>query len=154
MILLGPDIRFTDSELINAISDGLQGLIGSEFHDLDLGLWIKNQSKRYALLFIGTRPYLVIGEIDLHQVFKGLPVFFSDERQVNAFSSITSEFKVPDFALAQLILKLFHHPLQVTFHRLACINFQDQVHAALEVKAEMYLLLRQKTGPPRWKLAA
>ena len=87
------------------------------------------------------------------EILKGLLVLLSHKRQFNAFGPITFELQISDFALAQIMLKLFHHPLQVAFHRFARIDFQDQVHAALEIKAKVYLLLGQKTGPPCWKLA-
>ena len=128
------DDRLTDAELVDAVSDGFDGLIDGELPNSSLFALVE---AHHRLTFVGGRVgsrdesrKLVLQEIGERRALGRIA-------HLNVQSSADAlELARGNLSGSQLSFQIFHRPVQCRLDRFVALHLEDEMDASLQIEAE------------------
>ena len=143
------DDRFAHTQLVNAISDGLNRLGHGAIFEVGQGLRLHGNSPGV----IRARGQLVLGKAILHDGEQVRPGFWRHAFQHNLVGIVGrigfADLGVVDLASPQIGLQTFDRVVRIYIDGIIHLHLQDQVSAALQVESEVNAVLQCSEGSAR-----
>ena len=139
---LAADIRFGNAELVDPVSDRLQGLIGSQLFDLFGLLFRDTHDHGQTVVVLVSGNLLQVFKLITEKLFKFLDGFRVSQgnRYPGPFDPI--QIHIPDMLFLQKRTNFLGNAFNGAFDGFLGIHFEHEVHAALQVQAEIDFFMR------------
>ena len=145
-VALAPDIRFGDPELVDAVTDRLQGLGHGQFPDA-FGLLIgqiEDQGETLAVAHAVLDPQ--VAEFIVQEGFEGLDIVRLLNSHLNTVVVDFLKRRAAHLVPPGTIFQFLGRSLDGAFNGLIGIDFQNEMHAPLKIEPQVDLFLEWKGG--------
>ena len=143
---LAPDVRLGDAELVDAVANGFEGLVHRQLlHLLDV-LVRQVEDRRKALRILAAVADPQVAQLLVQKGFELVDVLLALHLDADLQWARALHAGVLDLVFPHQFADFLEIALDTAFDGLLGVDLQHEVHAALQIQAEIDLLVRPERG--------